>query len=60
MITYKPKQYGYPIEVFVDGKKTGEIRMLCGNYAYIPKSRTAKRGQLFSSIEAVKRDLEKP
>lgn len=56
MISYE--HTGQVIKVRLDKKIIGEIRVVAGGYAYFPKGRKSLMGDVFETVQAVKRSLE--
>ncbi len=59
MITYKEHQN--KITVYLDKKKTGEIRPIINlGFAYYPKNKLNRtyHGEIFKSVDLVKKSLE--
>jgi|GEM_PF-4122286 hypothetical protein len=59
MITYMKRPSDGVTVVYLENKKTGEIRAVKGGFQYVPKaSRANLKGEILPSLEAVKRSLE--
>ena len=54
MITFKDK-----VEVFLDGKKVGEIIPVKGGYQYFLKGQKEIEGEIFHKISAAKASLKR-